>query len=118
MSSVILEELVGGTDNSQVPIVQVEKPQLVAQSVTNTTPVPRRSGGVVRKPEIFMFLGESSDLVSGEHDEDPRMYEEALQYKDADLWQNAMESEIESLYSNQVWELVEPPKGVKAIGYK
>ena len=116
MSSVVLEELVGGTDNPNEPIVQVERPQENAQLDTNTAPVPRRSGRVVQQPDRFMFLGESSDLVSGEHDEDPRTYEEAILDKDADLWQKAMESEMESMYSNQVWELVEPPKGVKPIG--
>ena len=77
MSSVILEELVGGTVNPQVPIVQVEEPQN-AQPVTNTTPVPRRSERVVRQPDRFMFLGESSDLVPGESEEDPFTYIEAL----------------------------------------
>ena len=46
------------------------------------------------------------------------MYEEALQDKDADPWQKAMEYEKESMYFNQVWELVEPPKGVKATRCK
>ena len=116
MSSIVLEELVGGTNNE--PVVQVEQPQQTVQPVTNTAPVPRRSGRVVRQPDRFMFLGESSDLVSGEHDDDPRTYEEAIQDKDASLWQKAMDSEMESMYSNQVWELVEPPKGVKPIGCK
>jgi hypothetical protein len=115
-SSIVLEELVGGTNNE--PVVQVEQPQQTVQPVTNTAPVPRRSGRVVRQPDRFMFLGESSDLVSGEHDDDPRTYEEAIQDKDASLWQKAMDSEMESMYSNQVWELVEPPKGVKPIGCK
>ena len=118
MSSIVLEELVGGTDNPNMPIVQVEQPLVNAQPVTNTAPEPRRSGRVVRQPDRFMFLGESSDLVSGEHEEDPRTYDEALQDKDADLWHKAMQSEMESMYSNQVWELVEPPKGVKPIGCK
>ena len=115
-SCIVLEELVGGTNNE--PVVQVEQPQQTVQPVTNTAPVPRRSGRVVRQPDRFMFLGESSDLVSGEHDDDPRTYEEAIQDKDASLWQKAMNSEMESMYSNQVWELVEPPKGVKPIGCK
>ncbi|KAL8132324.1 hypothetical protein AgCh_007987 [Apium graveolens] len=118
MSSVVLEELVGGTNNTHKAVVQVEQPQHNVQPVTNTAPVPRRSGRVVQQPDRFMFLGESSDLVPGEHDDDPRTYEEAVQDKDADLWQKAMESEIESMYSNQVWELVEPPKGIKPIGCK
>ena len=57
-------------------------------------------------------------MVFGEHDKNPRTYEEAMQDKDADLWQKAMESEIEFMYFEQVWELVEPPKGVKSIGCK
>ena len=118
MSSIVLEELVGGTDNPNMPIVQVEQPLVNAQPVTNTALEPRRSGRVVRQPDRFMFLGESSDLVSSEHEEDPMTYDEALQDKDADLWHKAMQSEMESMYSNQVWELVEPPKGVKPIGCK
>ncbi|KAL8098241.1 hypothetical protein AgCh_031118 [Apium graveolens] len=33
--------------------------------------LPLRSGRVVQQPDRFMFLGESSDLVPGEHDDDP-----------------------------------------------
>ncbi|KAL8125161.1 hypothetical protein AgCh_012728 [Apium graveolens] len=66
------------------------------------------------RTEVRLFV----DLVPGEHDDDPRTYEEAVQDKDADLWQMAIESEIESMYSNQVWELVESPKGIKPIGCK
>ena len=106
----------GGTNNE--PVVQVEQPQQTEQPVTSTAPVPRRSGRVVRQPDRFMFLGESSDLVSGQHDDDPQTYEEAIQDKDANLWQKAIDSEMESMYYIQVWELVEPPKGVKPIRCK
>jgi len=34
------------------------------------------------------------------------------------LWIIAMKSEIDSMHSNQVWNLVEPPMKVKSIGYK
>ena len=30
----------------------------------------------------------------------------------------AMKSEMESMYSNQVWDLIEPPNEIKPIGYK
>lgn len=33
-------------------------------------------------------------------------------------WIEAMESEIESMYSNSVWELVNKPKDVKLVGFK
>ena len=65
-----------------------------------------------------MFLGESFDKVPEEHDTDPSSYYEAIESLDVDKWQKAMNSEIESMYSNQVWELVDPPKGIKPIGCK
>ena len=118
MSKVVLEELAGEVRTS-VPMVQEDIPQVTAPRVTeNTLVAPRRSGRVVRQPDRFMFLGESSDLIPGEHEPDPWTYDEALQDKDAVSWQRAMNSEIESMDSNQVWELVEPPNGVKAIGCK
>lgn len=121
ISRVVLEELRGETPNTSVPTVQQDEPQVTAQRVTNVTPqpiVPRRSGRVVIQPDRYMFLGESSDFVPEEQDYDPCTYNEALQDKDAESWQKAMISEIESMDSNQVWELVEPPIGVKAIGCK
>ena len=40
---------------------------------------------------------------------DPNNYDEVVQDKDATLWQKVMNIEIESMYSNQVWSLVDPP---------
>src|SRR5215813_12890797 len=37
---------------------------------------------------------------------------------DKDEWLKAMNLEMESMYSNSVWELVDQPDGVKPIGYK
>ena len=39
-----------------------------------------------------------------------------MSYKESNLWYNAMKDEMDSMASNQVWDLVELPKGVKAIG--
>ena len=47
---------------------------------------------------------------------DSENYNEAVQDKDATLWQKAMNTEMESMYSNQVWTLVDPAVGVKSIG--
>ena len=49
---------------------------------------------------------------------DPYNYNEAIQDNDVTLWQKAMNTKMESMYSNQVWSLVEAPNGVKPIGYK
>ena len=46
------------------------------------------------------------DRIKGLH------YYEAINDKDFDFWKEAMKSELESMYSNNVWTLVDlPPSG-------
>ena len=75
---------------------------------------PRHSGRVITQPERFIGLGE----IPVDIKTDPENYNKAIQDKDATLWQRAMNIEIESMYSNQVWTLVDPAVGVKPIGCK
>ena len=37
---------------------------------------------------------------------------------DSEKWLEAMKSEIQSMYDNQVWTLIDPPEGTKTIGCK
>ncbi|KAL0440428.1 UNVERIFIED_CONTAM: hypothetical protein Slati_2525800 [Sesamum latifolium] len=37
---------------------------------------------------------------------------------DSDKWLEAMKSEMDSMGSNQVWTLVDPPKGARPVGCK
>ena len=78
---------------------------------TQSQKASRHSGRVIRQPDRYMFLGESFDKVPGEQDTDPCNYKEAIQDKDTEFWQKAMMSEMESMYSNQVWDLVNHSKG-------
>ena len=118
-SEIILNELRG--DNG-IPSVQEDIPQITAQRVDSEIPtreLPRRSGRVIHIPERFMFVGESSDLVTTrEHESDPWTYKEAIQDVDADSWQRAMDSEIESINAMKVYDLRDIPDGKKAIGCK
>ena len=41
-----------------------------------------------------------------------------MEDSDKGKWQEAMNQEIESMYSNSVWELVDPPEDVRPIGCK
>ncbi|CAA0841257.1 cysteine-rich RLK (RECEPTOR-like protein kinase) 8, partial [Striga hermonthica] len=94
-------------------------PQSTATRIADDAPeqvVPRPSGRVVLQPERFMCLGESSEADPDVLETDPWTYNEALQDRDAESWQKAMKSELESMDTNQVWDLVEPPSGVGAIG--
>ncbi|KAL0394829.1 UNVERIFIED_CONTAM: Retrovirus-related Pol polyprotein from transposon TNT 1-94 [Sesamum latifolium] len=45
-------------------------------------------------------------------------YGEAISDVDSDKWLEAMKSKMDSMGSNQVWTLVDPPKGVRPVGYK
>ena len=45
-------------------------------------------------------------------------YRDAMDDSDKDKWQDAMNQEMESMYSNSVWELADPPKDVRPIGCK
>ena len=65
-----------------------------------------------------MFLGESFDKDPNEQDTDPCNYNEVIQGKDVEFWQKSMMSKMESMYSNQIWDFVEPPEGIKLIGGK
>ncbi|CAI7839625.1 unnamed protein product [Closterium sp. NIES-53] len=46
---------------------------------------------------------------------EPATLKEALESSDAEEWKKAMESELKSIEENGTWELVELPKGRKAI---
>lgn len=61
--------------------------------------------------ELFL-CGDSDKFV------DPSTYEESIYEIDASKWQIIMESEMESMYSNQVWVLVDPPVGIVSVGCK
>ena len=50
--------------------------------------------------------------------DDPTTYKEALYDKDSLRWLEAMRTEMDSIYANQVWSLIDPPEGVIPIGCK
>ncbi|KAI9186313.1 hypothetical protein LWI28_016119 [Acer negundo] len=78
--------------------------------------IPRRSGRVRTQPERYIGLGESVENLPD--DDDPYTYKEAMEDVDSRHWQKAMQSEIESMFDNKVWSLVDLPKGIKPIGCK
>ena len=81
-------------------------------------PASRRSERIRRTPARYALL------TTGQHDillldnDEPTTYEEAMVGPDSEKWLGAMKSEIESMHVNQVWNLVDPPDGVKAIECK
>ena len=50
--------------------------------------------------------------------DEPLTYAKVMVDPDSELWLEAMRSELKSMDDNQVWNLVDPPDGVRAIEYK
>ncbi|GJW53028.1 putative retrotransposon protein [Tanacetum coccineum] len=58
-----------------------------------------------------------SDSTLSELDE-PANYKEAMASPEAAKWKEAMKSKIQSMYDNQVWNLVDTTPGLKMVGCK
>ena len=80
--------------------------------------MPRHSGRIVRPLIRFIGLGETYEAISEEAESDPYTYEEAMNDIDVHHWVKTMKSELDSMYSNQVWDLVKAPNAIKPVGYK
>src|SRR5262249_6285962 len=122
------EYILQENSESQIELDEVQEPATDSVSVDETTSVEpiqpasqdlRRSGRVPREPE--RYVGHVSEEPSRAHiidGDDPQAYQEATSGSDSDLWKEAMDSEIQSMYTNQVWNLVDVPDGVIPIGCK
>jgi hypothetical protein len=73
-----------------------------------TPPQPRRSARILALHGDLLLLD----------DDEPTTYAEAMMDLDYEEWQSAMRSEIDSMSQNQVWNLVDPPDGVRPIESK
>ena len=78
----------------------------------------RHSGRVIRLPACYREVGKAHVAVSDNSQDDPLTYKHAMEDSDKEKWQEAMNQEMESMYSNSVWELVDQPEDVRPIGCK
>ena len=90
----------------------VSSPENCPTEQPNAEPILRRSGRERKLPD---FYGERVNVVS-QSLEEPRSIKEAISSPEKLQWEKAMEEK--SLKENEVWDLVELPKGRKAIGSK
>ena len=96
----------GGASSSNLPVIRDSE-----QHKESETELRRSKRARVSKdfgPDFYAYTLE----------EDPSNLHEALTSLDADLWQEAINDEMESLESNKTWHLVDLPPGCKAIGCK
>ncbi|KAK8708436.1 hypothetical protein V6N13_059478 [Hibiscus sabdariffa] len=107
-------------DRRNIELEEVEQTsQIVEENSTNLETQPlRRSTRERHEPERYGFLVTShGDIILVDQDE-PKTYQEVVSSPDSEKWLEAMRSEMDSMSSNQVWTLVEPPEGIKPIGCK
>ncbi len=90
----------------------------------HTVPPPRRKSSMISHPPK-RYLGMLTEDVEevflmGDRDQgkDPNTYNEAMLDIDSERRLEAMKSEKDSMHSNQVWPLVDPPEGIVPIGCK
>ena len=83
------------------------------------TQVVRRSTRACHEPERYygFLLTQDDDVMLIDNDE-PLTYQDVMNSPDSERWLEAMKSEMESMYQNKVWTLVDLPEGVKPIGCK
>jgi hypothetical protein len=111
-SKVQLEEIQETPKNVSAPTDPIQEVQDVE------APAPCRSIRGCRTTKKFTLLTtEKRDILLLDNDE-PMTYTEAVMGTDSEKWLGAMESKIQSMHGNQVWNLVDPINGVRSIGCK
>ena len=99
----------------------MEREQDIQDVVLPPTPVTQ---DLCRSDRICQLLERYNLLVTQEGDvllmdqNEPNSYEEAIASPESEKWLGAMRSEMDSMYTNQVWTLVDAPEGIKPIGCK
>ena len=79
------------------------------------TPALRRSS---RIPKPIQRYSPSLHYLLLSDSGEPECYDQAMQVEDSVKWESAMKDEMDSLMSNQTWELAELPPGKKALHNK
>nr|GEY71661.1 zinc finger, CCHC-type [Tanacetum cinerariifolium] len=94
--------------------------------VTNEIPKPQKGKRVLKSKsygfdfQIYLVEG-SRDQVGSQYShcysigEDPRIYNEAMQSRDAAFWKEAIDDEIGSIIENNTWLLSDLPPGCKPL---
>ena len=115
-SKVQLEEVREPQDNIELPVDTHSQ-----QTIVDTPPIAQnllRSDRIRHEPERYGFLMTDNHDVLLVDQNEPTTYQEAMLDTDSKKWLEAMKSEIQSMYDNQVWNLIDLPEGTKTIGCK
>ena len=113
-SKIVIEELLSDEIRPQ-PAKVIQRQNEETTSINQDPLSIRRSGRVIRPPARYREDGMALFVIT---DNDPLTYKHAMEDPDIERWLEAMNLEMESMYSNSVWELVDLPDEVRPIGCK
>ena len=102
-------------DETRDTVAVLDTPQHTTYAMTSPR-VPRHSKRIVQPLIRFIGLGETYETISKEAESDPYTYEETMNDIDAHHWIKATKFELDSMYSNQVWDFVKAPNDIKPVG--
>lgn len=103
------------SDSSQITFYEADETYVPEYSSSNSSPVESpehindRPKRVIRKPARYNQTG----LLAMEETE--LTVTEALRSPESEQWRKAMDEEIESFRKNEVFELIDPPKGATIV---
>ncbi|CAI7888308.1 unnamed protein product [Closterium sp. NIES-54] len=118
----------GQNEESDDDVVEVPSTEAATSSTPSSLPLALTREQRIRRPNTK--YNDYAMVAVGELDEeraaycfatlgdDPRTHTKALASLDAPLWKQAMEKELASIKENDVFELVDPPKGAYLVGCK
>ncbi|KAL0533127.1 hypothetical protein IC582_030342 [Cucumis melo] len=119
-SKLVLEEISKNTtDRPSSSTKVVDKTRNIGQThPAQELGEPRCSGRILRQPDRYLGLSEAQIVIPDDGIEDPLTYKQVMNDVNCDKWIKAMDLEMESMYSNSFWTLVDQPNDVKPIGCK
>jgi hypothetical protein len=99
---------------------EVEENVPSSSSTVITPSEPRRSGRISRQPDRYLGVIEKDgdyEVLLLESDE-PVTHKAAISCSDSKHWLEAMQSKMDSMFENQVWDLVDLPEEVRPLQCK
>ncbi|KAF5775122.1 putative RNA-directed DNA polymerase [Helianthus annuus] len=115
------DENSNGTTTSSTSEKRVQPSPIVEEPRKSTRVRKEKSYG----DDFFSYLVEGTQkkvmrevIFAVNLDDDPKTFNEAMSSRDAPLWKEAVNDEMDSIMGNGTWELADLPKGKKPIGSK
>ena len=122
-STIDLEEIQESADEGTSETARVQPEEEIPVEPIDTSLPLRRSSRVSKPTEFYGFhITADEDTFISDNTlvnlDEPNNYKEAMASPEAAKWKEAMDSEIKSMYDNQVWNLVDQQPGRKTVGCK